>query len=289
MLGKDVFDYFSEFSQYAVFGLYRNELQAHDNMQQNIFHIDVSNERELAECLQMIKPEIVINCAAVVNVDKCETDWPYALKVNGEVTTMIARSCPDIKYVYISTDSVFDGKKGNYSETDVVCPLNNYARSKLQGELNTAKMFEKHLIVRTNIFGFHAGRGSSLAEWALEELQKGNKIVGFTDVYFNPVYTKQLAVVLKQLIESNFLGTINIASRSHVSKYAFLTQLAGTFQINERLIEEQSLDNSSFQAMRPKNTTLSTNKLEVLLGDVPDLDEGISQLYTELKNIRKTN
>lgn len=288
MLGKVVFDYFSEFPQYTVYGLYRNQLGIHNDLKQRIFNIDICDEEKLSERLQIIKPEIIINCAAIVNVDMCETDLQYALALNSEVVTVIARTCPNAKFIYISTDSVFDGKKGGYSEEDIVNPLNNYSMSKYYGELNAIKGFKKHLIIRTNIYGFHAKKSSSLAEWALEELKSDKKISGFDDVYFNPVYTKQLAVIIKELIEADFWGTINVASRDYISKYSFLTSLAKVFQLDDSLIKKQSIDSVKFKAIRAKNTTLSTDKLKTLLNYVPDFNKGLNELYSDFQNFYKT-
>jgi dTDP-4-dehydrorhamnose reductase len=287
MLGKVIFDYFSKFSQYTVYGLCRNKLEIHNDLEQNFFYIDICNEKKFSECLKIIKPEIIINCAAIVNVDMCETDLQYALMLNSEAITVIARYCHDAKFIYISTDSVFDGKKGDYTEADVVNPLNNYSISKYYGELNTIEGFKKYLIIRTNIYGFHENNGSSLVEWALKELKNGNKIFGFEDVYFNPVYTRQLAIVIKKLIEVDFLGIINVASQRYISKYSFLTKLAKFFQLDANLIEKQSIDSIKFKAVRAKNTTLSTNKLEILLNYVPDFEEGLNELHNDFKNICK--
>lgn len=279
MLGKAVFDFFSHFSQYEIHGLYRNTLKPNNIKNKNIVNVDVNNENELADCLKKIQPEIIINCAAIVNVDACERDPKSAYMLHSEVVKIISKYSPTTKFIYISTDSIFDGDKGDYNETDIPGPRNSYSKSKYDGELRTSRYFKRHIIIRTNIYGFHVPNKSSLAEWALKELDAGIKISGFDDVYFNPVYVGQLAEIILQLIQIEYNGVINIASQNYISKYSFLVKLAKKFKLNVDLIEKKSIDSVTFKAVRPRNTTLSVHKLKTLLGHVPDVDEGINNFH----------
>jgi dTDP-4-dehydrorhamnose reductase len=284
MLGKDIASFFAATGRYNVFAVYRNSKNKLPCQNIVSANIDITDSLAFGNCLREIKPKIIIHCAAIVNVDSCETNSDYANKLHSESIRQIAESAPTAKLIYISTDSVFDGSKGNYSEKDLANPLNYYAKSKYNGESNTLKLFKNSIVIRTNIYGFHFQKQSSLVEWALDNLRQGKKLNGFTDVHFNPVYTKQLAETIYQLTELGFDGLINIASDTFINKYSFLVKIAETFGFDPSLIEAASVNSVNFMARRPKNTTLNTDLLKSIIGTVPDFSNGIKRLYSDYKN-----
>jgi|ERR1043165_4423779 dTDP-4-dehydrorhamnose reductase len=292
MLGKDITALFASMANYKVFALHRNTGKKLPWNNVITINADITDAANFASTVKEIKPEITIHCAAVVNVDACETDTAYADKLHSEAVKVIAEAAPDTRLIYISTDSVFDGTRGNYRENDIANPVNYYAKSKFDGDVNTLKLFETGLVVRTNIYGFHLYKQPSLAEWALDNLSQGQKISGFNDVYFNPVYTKQLAEVVLKLATTKYNGIINVASDKFISKYLFLVELARAFGYNTDLIESKSVNSASFKAKRPNNTTLNTELLNTLTGSVPGLTEGINRFcldYNTYTSKRLTN
>ena len=231
--------------------------------EENSFICDISDNQILNDVLLKVQPNIIINCAAIVNVDQCEEDKEFAFRVNSKVNEVLALcNTNKAKLVYISTDSIFNGEKGNYSETDDVEPLNYYAETKLKGEQLILKNNKEALIIRTNIYGFHSeGAQSSLCEWAISNLNENISINGFEDVYFNPLYTKQLAQIVYELIQIDCKGIINVASNNYLSKYEFLIYLCDVFGFDRKLIKKDKIDNFVFKAKRPKNTTLNIKRL----------------------------
>jgi dTDP-4-dehydrorhamnose reductase len=290
MLGKDFISLFSESGGYDI---YTNQIDHEEILKDrdiNSLTFDLTDTSLFAGYLKEIQPDLIIHCAAIVNVDRCENDKDHALRLHCETVNQIALHAVSAKLVYISTDSVFDGTKGNYQESDQTNPLNYYAKSKLLGEENTLKLLKNSMVVRTNIYGFHLQENKpSLAEWALSSLQKNKSINGFTDVFFNPVYTKQLAVEVLKLINLNFNGLIHVASGTFLSKYIFLTELARTFGYNPDLIRKESIDTMHFSAKRPNNTTLNTNLVAKTLGSVPDFTEGMKQFHLDYQNLKRLN
>ena len=111
--------------------------------------LDITSQKQALDLFSKLKPEIVIHTASETNVDKCETQKEHAWKVNAEGTLNMAKACKKVgaKLVYISTDYVFDGEKGNYNEHDKPNPINYYGVTKLEGEKQVIKHCKKKTII----------------------------------------------------------------------------------------------------------------------------------------------
>ena len=284
MLGKDITYFFSKQKGYETFAISRNKnnILPYDNIK--VINIDITKDIIFTETLKKIKPDIIVHSAAVANVDACEEDQDYAMLLHGGIIKTIAREVPNTMLIYISTDSVFDGISGNYTEEDVPNPLNKYALSKYQGELNALNLMKKHMIIRTNIFGYHLFNQTSLSEWAFDNFRQNNPIIGYSDFFFNPVYTGELATIIFKLIQIEFNGIINIASDAFISKHFFLVELATKFGFNKNLVIEEPFSMINFKALRPYNTTLNTLFLKETIGYVPNLFFGLDMFYKQFKN-----
>jgi dTDP-4-dehydrorhamnose reductase len=274
MLGKDITDELAVDQGYEVVGLVRKRSDLPAGVRS--MRCDLCDLDGLRSVLRDVEPDIVIHCAGIVNVDLCEKDRQTAEAVHVDATRVMAdRGCT---FVYISSDSVFDGRRGKYGEEDPVNPLNHYARSKRRGEVAGLEVNPRTCVLRTNIYGFHRPRGSSLAEWALDKLRAQQPIDGFDDVYFNPLYTKQVA----RLVRGNFMqgdhpGIWNLACDKTLSKYEFLVLLASAFSLPATMVQATSVESARFEAPRPKNTTLRTDKVRKLIGAVPSFQEGLAE------------
>jgi dTDP-4-dehydrorhamnose reductase len=284
MLGEKIVKYFSLNSFYKVFATYRNEkVLSNENISWN--KIDLNNKTELNKILTSIEPDIIIHCAANVNLEQCELDIDDANYMHSNVINEFYIASPNSIFIYISTDSVFNGEKGDYSESDFPDPINNYALTKLNGENQVIKFYNKYLIIRTNIYGCHSvGNTTSLAEWALSKLSKNESINGFENVFFNPVYTLQLAMVIEALLRIEARGIVNVACDEVISKFSFLNKIAKRFNFNQDLILKSKSTNQNFLARRPLNTSLNNSLLETLIGKKLKLTDGMNMLYNDLNN-----
>jgi len=286
MLGKDIANCFIHDENFQVYGISRKENPAREITHYNI---DLTDLNALKQILDQINPDIIIHCAANVNVDNCEENKDYCYKLNTQAAGYLAAYRPhSTKYVYISTDSIFDGKKGNYKEQDRPNPQNYYASTKLQGETLSLKQNPNAIIIRTNIYGFHIPAGNSLVEWLIKSLTSNNSISGFSDVYFNPVYTVQLAEIIKYIItHADFKGILNVGCEEQISKYHFLIKLSKLFNLDYKSINSCSIDDLKFKARRPKNTTLDISKLKSLIKTNISLEDGLHKLKQDYyKNIK---
>lgn len=287
MLGKDIVEILSNNINYSVYGFSRTLNPCLSDDHQVIG--DLTDFKFLSSSLDEINPDVIIHCAAIVNVDECETNKRLAEALHRDVTEILARyKSGSTRFIHISTDSVFDGQKGNYTEEDIPNPINYYAKTKRDGEIVVLENNHNAVVIRTNIYGFHLEHGNSLVEWAIDNLKQGKSINGFTDVYFNPVYTKQLCEVIQDIIPAKYFKDIlNVASKECCSKYEFLLHIAQQFNFNTGLITKNSVKNFDFLAPRPINTTLNANLLKSVFDRELTLQYGLSTLNRDYENYER--
>jgi len=282
MLGKDLVKIFSSDPRYRVFGLIK---QLQQNTRNIIYkEVDLRNAVALKKTISEVDPEIIIHCAAIVDLNACEENHSNADSVHVEATKILSSFKNEtVKFIYISTDSVFDGIEGNYSEEAETHPLNYYAKSKREGEKVALENNKNSLVIRTNIYGFHTPPGNSLAEWAIKSLSAKKDINGFTDVIFNPLYTKQLALLIKDIVsKKNICGILNVGSKKPVSKYDFLRQLAKSFSLDETFIHPVQIKDIRMSVKRPNNTSLDTVKIRHIMDEeMPTLRDGLEEFAHE--------
>jgi len=274
MLGKNIFSIF--FAEYI--NTFNIDKELNPNIpQENQIIGDLMNEEFTASVLNKINPDLIIHCAAIVNLNLCESNKSLANNLHISTTKWLSVYKKGLtKIIYISTDSVFDGEIGNYSETDNTNPVNHYAFSKLEGEKQVA-LNSNHIIIRTNIFGYSTPLKGSFVEWAISNFKNNESITGFKDVSFNAIYTKQLAKIIHKLFEVDFKGLINVASSTVITKYDFLVYLAKSLEYSESLVKEGLSSNINFAVKRPLNTTLNINKVKEII-EIPSIEQGINEL-----------
>ncbi len=247
---------------------------------------DLTSGDGLKKVIKDFNPDIIIHCAAQANVDTCEDHPLEAEKINVLGTKYLMKSikADTIKVIYISTDLVYDGLKGNFSEEDATGPLNFYGDTKCKGELESLKR-RNSLVLRTNFFGWNVLEGKfSLAEWVIHELSRGNEIKGLTDCHFSSIYTFELAKILDLAIQRDLSGIYNCASSTSLSKYEFLCKVADKLGLNKDLIKPISVDEFEFKAKRSKNLNLDVTKLATALSlKIPSIEYSIEEFVKDFK------
>lgn len=229
--------------------------------------------------LGRLRPVTVVNCAALADVDECERKPERARLLNVDVPRSLAAACAElgVGLVHISTDSVFDGKRGSYTESDEPGPVNVYARSKLDGERAVQDAFPDALIIRTNFIGISASRRLGLADWVSSRLESGERIQGFADVIFSPLLANELARVALAAIDCGLQGLYHASASDAFSKYDFAGRLAVALGLDSSLVNSACLADAKLPAPRPLNTSLSSSRLETALGrQMPSVDAAIS-------------
>jgi len=242
--------------------------------------LDLSRTGEIIPVITSLVPEIIIHTAAMTDVDACEENPEEAYAVNWLGTLFLARAASTIGaiFLYISTDYVFDGEKGNYMEHDPTNPIQAYGRSKLFGEIAVRENAEKHYIIRTSwVYG--PGGRNFLSR--LPAFPAGSELKVVADQVNRPTYSLDLADMIGRFIALNPpWGIYHITGSGETTPHGFSTAVNELFG---RGFELTPVPGDQFKrpARRPRNTTLSNFALERGLGlKMPDWRDGLRR-YAE--------
>jgi dTDP-4-dehydrorhamnose reductase len=248
---------------------------------------DLTDTGLIERLLEELQPDVILHCAAMANVEDCENHPADAERINAVLPGELASTALklNIKMVHISTDAVFDGSQGNYSETDETNPLSVYARTKLDGETNVLNANPGALVVRVNFYGWSISGTRSLAEFFVNNLAAGNTIKGFTDVLFCPMMVLDLAATLVEAIEQDLKGIFHCVGSQGMSKYDFGAAIAREFGFDESLVVPASVTDGGLTAARSPNLTLSTDKLTAALGHpLPAFTAGLVKFHDQYRH-----
>ena len=249
--------------------------------------LDVSNEGDVERAFEISRPEVVVHAAALTNVDACELKKELAWSINVVGTRNIVKLSK--KYsaflIYISTDYVFKGDKGMYSESDPTEPVNYYGYTKLKGE-EEVRLLEEHCIARTSvIYGSIPAAGKvNFALWVIDKLRKGEKVRALTDQWNSPTLNVNLAEMIVEIAERRLLGTFHLAGATRISRYDFARLIARKFNLDERLIQPIASNEISWIAQRPRDSSLNVEKASRTLKIKPlDIHRSLEILRSELE------
>jgi len=286
MLGRAAADYFSRQKNCRVTATARN-FSLFVNAEEFIT-ADLT-EPNFSERFSPRKFDVVVHTAALTDLEKCKQNPHLAKSLHVEATAELARQNSKSIFIYISTDSVFDGQTGNYTETDPTNPPSIYAKTKLEGENAVAENAANHYILRTNMYGFHLPPRRSLFEWGFHQLKRGILINGFADVIFSPLYVGQLAEVIGSFIENQPpFGIYNTASDEALSKYDFFVKCAEKFELPVNLISKSNLPDDESLAVRPRRTFLRNDKIKYNLPNVNfSFASGLDLLEKDIKTFEE--
>jgi len=241
----------------------------------NSLKLNITERKQLLDLFSKLKPDITIHTAAETNVDRCETQKKLAWKINVEGTRNVAEACSktSAKMVYISTDYVFDGKKGLYTEEDTPNPINHYGITKLEGENQVKKLCKNHIILRTSVlYGWHPWK-QNFATWVINMLKQEKGLSIVEDHFNTPTLADNLAKIILEAISKDLQGLYHASGSQRISRYEFAQQIAKAFNLNQNLIKPVKMSQlTAWVAKRPKDSSLNTSKIQ-------------KQLKTELLNI----
>ena len=228
--------------------------------------LDITNQRKVAEIIRNYKPDIIIHLAAMTDVDGCEKTPEIAFDVNVKATENLLTSFKG-KFIYISTDYVFDGEKGPYFEDDKVNPMSVYGKTKLYGENLVQQSDIDWVILRSNIiFSYSDRTKASFVNWVVDSLKKRQMITVVNDQWNNPTWTNDLAKVISKIIEKDINGLYHYGGRDYLNRLEFAKMIASTFGLDGSLIKPITTSELNWLAQRPLKSGLYTNKIELDLG-----------------------
>ena len=239
----------------------------------NVQVLNITKRDDVMKTMQLLRPDIIINCAAYVDVDVCEINKNQAHLVNVVgLENLINGSDHDTFIIQISSDYVFNGDSGPYSEEDHTYPINYYGKTKLEAENILRGCRRKYLIIRSNVlYSENLFHKSNFLGWVYKSLIKNISISVVNDQISNPTYTSHLAEAIFQCIILNAEGIYHYGSDDYLSRYEFAKAIAKNHKLDESLIisintEKLSQHIPSYVAKRPKNSGLKTVKIESEIG-----------------------
>lgn len=250
--------------------------------------VDLSDAHDRAGLVENAEANVVLHSAAISSINACEENPALAHEVNVAASADLARQAHAIgaRFIYISTDAVFDGEVGGYSETDEPSPTSEYGRTKLAGERAVLEANPEALVARVNFYGWSPDGQRSLAEFFYHRLERGEQVPGFDDVVVSTLYVGFLVELLEQLVTVKARGIVNVVSSESTTKYEFGRRLASAFGFNEdSVFRAQSSDHLAIK--RGSQINLNTDKITALLGFAPpDQQTGVDRLLTDHRRER---
>jgi dTDP-4-dehydrorhamnose reductase len=231
------------------------------NPKDNAVKLDITREDDVLAKIETLNPDLVIHSAALTNVDYCEDHQEEADKINSQGTLNLVKACKktDSKLIYVSTDFVFDGKKGMYSEDEKTNPLSYYAKSKLKGEEYIQNSDLDYAIARVSVlYGWHTN--FNFVTWVINELKAGNEINIVTDEYNSPTLADNAAEAILNIYSKDKGGIYHIAGDERINRFDFAKNIASVFELDETLINPILSEELIRSAPRPMDSSLSVEK-----------------------------
>jgi len=228
----------------------------------NSLSLNITKSKEINQAFQQIKPHIVILPAAFSNVNACEDRHTFTYDTNVKGVENIVRASKEnlAKVVYISTAYIFDGKRGDYKESDRPNPINFYAKTKLEAEKIIQRELNDYLIIRTNwVFDIGYDQKNFIV-YLLETLKKKQSVKVPYDQYGNPTLARNIAWTIEELIQKNKKGIYHIVGRDKMNKYQWATRVAKYFNLDYKLVLPVSSKSLGQKAPRPKKDDLNIAK-----------------------------
>ena len=275
MLGATLVKLWSK--EYNIFATSRSSFSGNTAKNYKTFDLKSKNYEDLIE---WAKPDIIVHCAAITDVDYCENNPDEAMIINGESVRKLIDSTPNAKLIFISTDAVFPCQAHLTNENSMTGPENNYGRSKEYGESFIKKSLKNSCIVRTTIVGKNINTyKQGFVEWIINSIKKGNHIALFNDVFFTPISTWHLADELEWIMNNDVPRILHISGSEITTKYKFGYRLCHEMRLDASLIKAGSMDNVQFRAKRAKDQTLdSSYYISISKHKLPNFEDNIKTL-----------
>ncbi len=234
---------------------------------------DISHPFELQHIVEQEKPAVIVHCAAMSQVDECEQRQKEAHSINVEATARLLLDAEEYAgfFIFLSTDFVFDGEKGSYTEEDPVNPISWYGHTKLEAEAIVQTAEIPWAIVRTClVYGLAPEGGrSSIFSWIKNSLEEGKTIKVVDDQYRTPTYVNDLVAGILLLIEQKKTGIWHISGEEFFTPYKMAREIAQIGGWKEELLERVTADTFKQAGKRPARTGFDISKAQRELGYLP--------------------
>ena len=248
---------------------------------EDAIQVDLLNKDTLKNIFTEHNPDIIIHCAAMTDVNLCEIKITEAHKQNVTATKNLVEFCKekDSKLIFISTDAVFDGKKGNYIEEDEINPINIYGKTKAEAE-KIVQTLDNHLILRTSVL-YGAGGEKKIINNMMNKLNNNEIIEVVDDIRRSPTLIDDIANAINLTIEKDVKGTLHLTGDTQDSLFEITKKIASVLNKDLNLIKPCSI--TKFEkdiAPQPRDSTLNIGKAKLLGINMKNIEQGIEFLNT---------
>jgi dTDP-4-dehydrorhamnose reductase len=241
--------------------------------------LDLRDPQKISSFLADLRPDGIIHCGAMTDVDACERDPETAWAVNAAAVAALARC--RARLTALSTDYVFDGAKGDYAEDDAPNPLSVYGRTKLAGEMAALALSRDRAVCRTAlVYSGYPSAKRTFAAAALESLRKGEQVRAFVDQIGSPTLADNAAEMVIAVHRSGEQGVFHCAGATQVSRVDFVKALARRIGADENLIVPVAMADVKLLARRPLRCGLRVDKVRRLATPLP-LENALDRFLEE--------
>jgi dTDP-4-dehydrorhamnose reductase len=289
LLGQSLARLLDSDDEYEVLHSSHHRSFAQEDILIDYTQLDISNRSDVKSLVTSFRPDVILNAAAMTNVDACERERETAWKMNVTAVENLTEVCRriDAKLVHVSTDYVFDGKNGNYSEGDRVNPVNYYGKTKLAGENIILTSGIRSAILRTILlYGTGVNVKNNFALWVINSLHEKKAIRCAFDQISNPTHVSDLAMALKLSVDRQAEGIFHIAGAEKVSRYDFALRAAEIFGYDPSMIARVTSAELQQFSVRPLHTSFIIEKAKQAFNYHPiTVTQGLKLLQEELTGI----
>jgi dTDP-4-dehydrorhamnose reductase len=271
LLGKALLDGRDELCE--VVATYVGDYEMQDTEQIKYIRLDIRDKDGYRKLFGDFKPDVAIHTAGIGSPDYAEVNRDLVLDVNFNGTANIIQMCEDFssKFIYISSNGIYDGDNAPYSEEDKAKPVNYYGVVKLMGEDITKKAKVSYAIIRPILmYGWpYPFERANIVTLAISKLKEGKRVHAYDDVCTNPLLSNSCATAIWKMIDKDAFDIFNIAGADRVSVFELLTSAAEVFGLDRGMISPVRQGYFNELAKRPTDTSLKTDKMQSVLGLAP--------------------
>ena len=248
--------------------------------------LDFTDLEQVKRVFNRFRPQFVIHCGAISKPDDCEFNKELACKVNVEGTKNLlqeAKSCRSF-FIYLSTDFVFSGEKGMYTEDDTPGPVNYYGETKLQAEqLIKLYPFEWTIVRTVLVYGDPRSNRQNILSNAVKSLKEGKKLHMFDDQVRTPTYVEDIVEALYYIINKRITGILHISGSDVLTPYQMVVELARYLKLDANLVNRITANDLIQPAQRPLKTGFDISKARQILNFHPtSFIEGLKKSFPHM-------
>jgi dTDP-4-dehydrorhamnose reductase len=276
-------------SHYRIYGTYLDhpvDLEAVETLA-----FDLTNLGKIERLCSTIKPKVIVHTAALSNPDYCESHHQEALTVNTFATRELARTASHmgIRIIYFSTDLLFSGETGMYSEADAPAPLSYYAKTKHLGELEIMNNCSYYSTLRFSLlYGRSNGLNKNFVETMEQQALQNSRMNLFTNQFRTPLYVEDAVMALERFVADRSLkGLFHLGGPNRLSRFQFGELFCRTFNFPQRLLVPCLLEEAKLPAPRPRDCSLNSDKARNCLQmEFRSVEEGLSDVFKARQGIQ---